>query len=360
MEQSQFITFIRKWFVATLAIIIEKINGSTTAPNYMFEQLLRREYSITGMWNTEQFDDVLVAADYVALDSSLPLKSRPSMGAFGGKIPKMGIEKQKNEQEIQDLQTMQSQNVPETTIARKMFDDTRKVIGGIKERNEASFLLGLSSGVTSVQDDDKPGAAVRIDYGYKNENKFGVPVLWSNPASTPLSDINTRILAKASVDGKVVNKIYVDLATITNILKTQEAANLYALSMGNFGTTKPAPSLQKLNDVVRTEYGYEFVKVDRSVTIEDKAGNRSTFKPWKPGAVAATTSDIVGSLFHATVAESGARVAGVEYQEVDEYMLVSLFRLNRPSLQEVTNAQARVAPVIGTTVYTMDSLTVAA
>lgn len=360
MEPSQFIAFIRKWFGATLRIILDKLNGSEdTRLNYLHEQLLRRQFSVTGLWETVQFDGTLVAADYVALDSSLPLKARDSMGAMTGKIPKMGMEKQKNEQELQDLQTMQSLNVPETTMARRFFDDVEKVVGGAKERNEASFLQGFSTGVALVQDDSKPGAGVRIDYGYKSENKFGVTVLWSNTSSTPLTDINTRILAKASKDNKTVNKIYLDLATLTNIKKTAEAKDLYAVSVGNFSdSNRPTPSTAKLNEIVKAEYGYEFVVVDRSVTIEDKAGNRSSFKPWAVGAVAATTAETVGALFYSTPAEANARVAGVQYETVDEYMLVSLFRVNRPSIGEVTNVQARVAPVIGTTVYLMDSLTV--
>lgn len=361
MEQSQFIAFIRKWFTATLRIILARINGSEQAPNYLHEQLLRREYSVTGMWETVQFDGTLVAADYVALDSSLPLKSRDSMGSVTGKIPKMGLEKQKNEQEIQDLQTMQSQNVPETTLVRRLFNDVESVVGGIKERNEASFLQGFSTGIALVNDDTKPGAGVRIDYGYKNENKFGVSKLWSDATSTPLTDINTRILSKASKDGKRVNRVYVDLATMNNIKKTAEAKDLYAVSIGNFSdTNRPTPSTSRLNDAVRAEYGFEFVVVDRSVTVEDKAGNRSTFKPWAAGMVAATTSDTVGAIFYSTPAEANARVGGVEYETVDDYILVSMFRVNRPSLAEVTNAQARVAPVIGTTVYLMDSTTVQA
>ncbi|MES2620238.1 MAG: major capsid protein [Bacteroidota bacterium] len=360
MEQSQFLTFIKKWFSATILVILEKINGSENKPNYLHEELLRTEFSVTGMWETVQFDGTLVAADYVSLDSSLPLKSRDSMGSVTGKIPKMGLEKQKNEQEITDLQTMQSQNVSETTLARRIFNDLETVIGGVKERNEASFLQGFSTGITLVQDDAKPGSAVRIDYGYKTENKFGVSTVFSNVASTPLTDIQTRILAKASVDGKQVTRIYTDLATMRNILKTNEAKDLYAVSIGNFGSTKPTPSAARLNEAVQAEYGFQFVVVDRSVTIEDKAGNRSTFKPWQTGMLAATTADVVGALFYATPAEQNARVAGVQYEVVDEYILTSMFRVNRPSVAEITNAQARVAPVVGTTVYTMDSLTVQA
>ena len=46
------------------------------------------------------------------------------------------------------------------------------------------------------------------------------------------------------------------------------------------------------------------------------------------------------------LAEQDSPVAGVAYQTVEDFILVSKFRLNRPSLAEITNSQSRVVPVI--------------
>jgi len=55
-------------------------------------------------------------------------------------------------------------------------------------------------------------------------------------------------------------------------------------------------------------------------------------------------------------------VAGVSYQTADQYILVSKYRVNRPSLREYTTSQARVVPVIYNVerIYTQDIETVQA
>lgn len=55
-------------------------------------------------------------------------------------------------------------------------------------------------------------------------------------------------------------------------------------------------------------------------------------------------------------------VAGVSYETADNYILVSKYRENRPSLREYTTSQARVVPVISNPdrIYTQDIKTVQA
>ncbi len=354
-----FIEFIRKYFKAVVRSIADKLNGTENAPTYLHRTMLRKEYSVSGKWESMGYNGMLVAADYVAMDTSLPLKKRDSIQQANGDIPKMGMELFLNEQLLTDLDTMIATGEPAAAIATKLFADTARVIGGVYEKNEAAFLQGLSTGITLVEDDKNTGTGIRVDYKYPAANKFGVPVVWSNPASTPLSDINLRILAKASLDGKQVTVIMLDRATFNNIVKTTEAKDLVAVNTGNFGDTRPVPNLARLNQATQDEFGYTFQIVDRSVTIE-KNGVRTSYKPWAAGAVVALTSAQVGTLTYAKLAEMNHQVAGVTYETVDDYILVSKYRSNKPSLSEYTSSQARVVPVIGETVYLMDSTTVQA
>jgi len=358
METSLFIEYVKKYFKAVSHGVIEKLNGTKKQLTYLHKTMLRKEYSVSGKWESVTVNGSMVSADYVAMDSSLPLKTRDSIGKASGDIPKIGMELSLNERELTDLDTMVATQEAETAIVAKLFRDTPRVIGGVLERNEASFLMGLSTGLTIVEDDKNTGTGIRLDFKYLNENKFGVPVLFSNPASKPLTVINERILAKASLDGNGVFKIMVDRATFANIAKSDEAKDMYAASVGNYSdTNRPTPNLAKLNAAVQDEYGYVFEIVDRSVVIE-KNGNRSTFKPWAAGALVAVSAEIVGTLTYAKLAEQNHPVAGVEYQVVDEYILVSKYRQNKPSLSEYTSSQARVIPVIAETVYLMDTTTI--
>jgi hypothetical protein len=359
METSHYKEYIDEFSPQLLPGIVEKLNGSLEQPNYLYKQDLTPEFSVSGQWQAQSYSGVLVEADFVSMDSPLPLKRRDSFGSTGGAIPKSGTQRNLNEQELTDIQTMIALNTPRTNIALKLFQDTKFVIGSMFERYESAYLQGLSTGVALIDDDMNVGSGIRVDYKYLNENKFGVSVLWSNTASKPMTDIANKILAKASLDGKRVVKVRVDLATLQNILKTDEAKDMFAVSVGNFGSVRPIPNLQRLNDAVLAEYGYYFEKVDRTITRE-RDGNRTTYKPWAAGAVVAQTTENVGSLQYARLAEDASRVAGVDYQKVEDYMLVSKFRTNQPSLAEFTRAQARVIPVISETVYLMDSTTVQA
>ena len=360
MEASLFIEYVQRLFKKISHGVVTRLNGTDKQLTYLHRTRLRKEYSVSGKWESITVNGSMVAADYVAMDSSLPLKMRDSFGKASGDIPKQGMELALNEQQLTDLDVMVAQNEPESAISAKLFQDTPKVIGGIYEKNEASYLIGLSTGVTVVQDDKNVGTGIRLDYKYLPENKFGASVLWSDVNSLPLTDINSKILAKASLDGKTVSTIFIDRGTFTNIAKTNEAKDLYANSVGNYSSEiRPTPNLAKLNAAVQDEYGYVFQIVDRSITVE-KNGIRSSFKPWADGAVAAVTSDIDGTLTYAKLAEQNHPVDNVTYELVDDYILVSKYRQNKPSLAEFTSSQARVAPVISETVYLLDSKTVQA
>lgn len=359
MEASLYLDYIQKYFTAVSHGVVTKLNGSKKPLTYLHLTMLRTEFSVSGKWESLTINGTVVAADYVAMDSQLPLKRRDSTGRASGDIPKMGIEKYLNEQQLTELDTMIAIGTNETTIAARLFDDTSKCLQGIYEKNEYAFLLGLSTGLTIVDDATNTGTGIRLDYKYLPENKFGVSVLWSDPASTPIQDIRNKVIAKASLDGNAVIRVMVDLATMTNILKTNEAKDLYALYIGNFGTTKPAPTLATFNAAIAADdtLGFTFQVIDRSVTIE-KNGKRQAVKPWATGQVICLTTDVVGTLTYATLAEDNHRVEGVSYEKPTDYILMSKYRLNKPSVSEWTNAQARVVPVISETVYTIDSLTV--
>lgn len=363
MEPSLFVEYVKRLFKKVSHGVVERLNGKDPNDNretrYRHKKMLRPEYSVSGKWESITVNGVTVAADYVAMDSSLPLKRRDSIGKASGDIPKQGMELSLNEQELTDIDTMIATNEPEANIIGKLFQDTPRVIGGIYEKNEYSYLVGLSTGITLVEDATNTGTGIRLDYKYLPENKFGTSKLWSDVTSTPLTDIDQKILAKASDDSKTVLRIMVDKATFRNIQKTNEARELYASYSENYGTNRPIPNFAKLNAAVADEYGYVFEIVDRGVVIE-KNKIRTTVKPWAPGAVVAITAEIVGTLTYAKLAEQNHPVAGVTYELVDGYILVSKYRKNQPSLAEYTSSQARVAPVIAETVYLLDSLTVQA
>lgn len=362
MEQSLFLQWVNKFFPGITVRVVETLNDSKNPITYLHRRMLRKDFSVTGKWETINSNNSLVMADVVAMDSSLPLKMRDSLSKASGDIPKMGMELKLNERQLTDLDTLVATGGTDAQIVSKLFQDTPKVIGGIYERNEAMFLEGLSSGVTLVEDTENVGTGVRVDYGYLPANKFGVTVLWNgNPTTAkPDTDIK-RVLAKVKGDGNVITKVMLDSYALDALLATDQLKEFYAFKAGFVGTKIPALDLAQANTVTSARYGFTMELVDRTCKYE-KNGTQTAVKPWAEGAVVFLTNDQVGNQVWAKLAEMNHPVQNVTYNTVDDFILVSKYRTNKPSLGEWTSSQARVVPVINNVnqIYTLDSKTVQA
>ncbi len=358
MNPSQFLALIVAQFAGIVTGVTTRLNGRIEGPlSYLHKTMLQVEYSVSGKWESFFADNTQVAADIVAMDSPLPLKKRDSMGRASGDIPKQGQERQLNERELTDLGVLRVQNGTQNVIIQRIFADTPKVITAIYERNEACFLEGLSTGMCVVSDANNVGAGVRLDFGYPTANKFGVTALWSNVASTPIDDIQ-RMVSAASDKGESIIRILMDRTAFNNMVKTTQVKQAYAyFAFGSVGQVAPTPTLSKANELLNDTFGFGIQIIDRSVRTE-RDGVQTAYKPWADGAVVGITSEQVGKLVYARLAEQDSPVAGVTYQETDSYILVSKFSVNRPSLAEFTQSQARVIPVISTSVYLLDSKTI--
>jgi hypothetical protein len=362
MEQqsSLFIKWLDKYFTGIVVKTVEKLNRKNEATlTYMFKYMLRKEFSMSGKWETITTLNTRVSADVVAMDSSLPLKRRERLNKKTGDIAKCGMELWLNETQLTELNMLVHSNVDDKVIVAKLFQDTPKVISGIYELMEKLFLEGLSTGEVLVEDDKNTGTGVYLDFGYLDENKFGVSVLWNSATAKPLNDIGAAI-KKAKKDGNSISEVYMDDVTFENFVKTEQVKEYFAFSIGFFGDKAivPLPTLDKINAALKADNRYKFTIhiVDRTIIVE-KNGKRETVTPWSEGKVILTTSQEVGVLVYARLAEQDNPVPGVTYQTVDGYMLISKFRENRPSLKEFTTSQARVVPVVCNVeqIYQLDS-----
>lgn len=359
MEKSLFIQWVQKFFPGIIVRTVQTLNDTKRPQVYLHQTMLKPVFSLTGKWESLSASFSLVAANLVAMDSSIPVIMRDSIAQASGDIPKQAIELSLNESELTALDTLIATGATNGQIIAKLFADTPKAIGAIYERNEIIFLQGLSTGVALVDDpENNTGIGVRCDYRYKTENKFGVSVLWTNPAtSTPLADIR-RVIEKAIEDGVEITKVLIDTPTATLISKSNEVKDQYTFNADNSASNSTIRNLsfKKLNELMMEEFGFIFEKVDRTVRVEKNA-KRTKIKPFASGALVFVANQIVGELVYAKLAEENHKEAGVEYQKANEYILVSKFRTTTPSLKEVTRAQARVVPIVTAIdeVYLLDS-----
>lgn len=350
MEKSAFIQWIDKYFKGITIRVVEQTNEKNEEMlNYRFKSMLRKEYSVSGKWEALNIANSRVSADFVAMDSSLPLKMRDSIGRASGDIVKSGMEMWLNEKQLTELNTMIAQGATTADIVAKLFHDVPRVMYGIWELMEKCFLEGLSTGVTVIEDSENVGTGVRMDFGYLDANKFGVSVLWSNPTTAkPLDDLR-KAIKKAKNEGNTIMHVYMDDVTFENMVATDQVRKYFAFAIAFNGDVSvvPIPTLEQFNAALKKDNRYKFTIhiIDRTI-VNEKNGTRTTVTPWQEGMVILTTSEQVGVLAWATLAEKTSPVAGVSYQTVDDYILLSMFRVNRPSLAEFTTSQARVVPVI--------------
>lgn len=343
--------------------IVEQINGSDGELNYMHDRMLTPRFSVNGKWETLSADYHRVSADFVAQDSELPLKKRDSLAKASGDIVKSGMEMKLNEQQMQEIDLMFDLKADVQQIMAKLTEDSAKCIAGMKELTERAFLEALSTGQTLITDSENTGIGIRLDFGYKDENKFNSNFVWEDKEkSTPLDDIE-KVIDAATAQGKALRHAWMSKKTwkqfrdSKQVISYTAGRNYYAGDISAY----PKSTLADINGLLVDDdtYGITIHVIDRSVEIE-KNGVRKFIKPWKEGMVVFTATENVGDLVWANVAESKRKIPGVTYQSLSNGVLLSKFSVNRPTLAEFTQIQGRLVPVIngGANIFQLDTINV--
>lgn len=358
--ESLFRQYIDKWFKPVAKALVDTVNGTKTAPTYLFKTMLKKEYSPTMKWASISAKLTNVAADFVTMDSELPIKKRDSIERAQGDIPKAGMKLFKGERDLSDLDIMIAQGRPETEIVGKVFDDTKKSVTGVWEAMEDAFLRGISTGTALMADETRPGLGVRINYGIPEENFTKATITWDKANATPLSEIESRIDA-ASDKGDTLTVAMTSRKVVNNMLKSTEGKLMYAGYIGSIVTdpTKIAlPSRKQFADAFDNKFGIKLIEVDRTIRYE-KDGKQTIVRPFDEDNIVFLTSEQIGTLYYGKLAEETRPVPGVAYQKVDEYILVSKFSKNDP-LEEATTSQAIAIPALDNvdSIYIHDTMEV--
>lgn len=344
MEQSLFLDLVQKWMPTYSAKVTEYINGKREAPEYLYRRFLTPELSPTMTWESLIENRSIVAAAVVAFDSEIPLFRRDSFGYANGTLPKLGMKFWKGEKDIKNLMIIRNNpNSKESDLVAKLFNDAGKASIGIEEQIENMFLQAFSTGITEIADSDNAGVSIRVDFGYKDDNKYTASIKWGNAGYTPITDIK-NVIAKSD---KSFTTIALSKKTYDLIRNSQEAKDLSANFRGLVITTaadRPVPTPSQFNEAFSDELGISFLIVDRRVQVEID-GQRKYVRPFNQDNLVFFNGTSLGRLVHSTLAEEEAPVSGVVYSKTTAYTLLSMFRKNEP-LREWTSSQAIALPVI--------------
>lgn len=360
MADSLFQDYIKDDYKPIVTEINKYLNGEIAEQKpYYFQRFLTKKYSVTGMWESFQADFTQVTADYVALDSTLPLKMRDTINKVTGEIMKQGVMMKMNERQLKDLLTMRKLGMDEQQILNELFEDTKRCMRAIYENIERTFLEGLSAGVCVVSDDEDTGLALRLDFHYKDGNKFDSQIKWSRKDAKTLDDCE-KIITSAKDKGIIVDKALMDRQTFKNFINSQQVRDFYAGTKEYLANVALMPriSLDQINSALKADplYGFEIEIIDRSF-MREKNGKRKPYTAWAKGMVIFTQGEDLGMLQWTDTVEASLDVKTTNTTTVDEYMLVTKWAENYPTPAEFTTAQACVVPVVSNTdyIYQLDS-----
>lgn len=347
MENSHFYEYVHKALEAFVTYTRKTTNGKEDEQIYLFEKYLTPTYCPSGIWKSIESNNISVSADFVSLDSQLPLKKRGSIGNAYGEIIKSGIKYIKNETQIKELQRIESSfkngDITERTFLENLFDDIPNIEAGFKRLMERCFLQALSTGAYLIEDSENVGLGVRMDFKVKDENKFNPLLVWSDVNAKIWSDIK-RIIKKAKKIGKVVKTIFVDENTFDLISLNKEVQGIFAFSKNFVGNNIPQLAEDQIKQLFKSLLKVNLEIVDYTHFYE-RDGQQYTTTPWQEGIVAFVCSDKVGQLAWDNVAENANRVEGVEYVNGERGLLISEYGLVDP-LREISCGQACQVPVI--------------
>lgn len=294
----------------------------------------------------------------VSLDSELPLKSRDTIETASGNIPKMGMKLYLTEKQMKDVDAMIAQGQPLNRIIDAIFADAPRAIEAVWERIEDIFLSELSTGIGLSQRNN--GTGIRINMNFYEDHMFKTTAAWATADATPLDDIQA-IVDKSIDDQNMITDVYLDDTALNLLYRNGQVRSQYAFNQGiatNGTSVIPVLDLDKISQIFMTKWNIRVHRVNRKIKTEIN-GVKQNHSPWKKGAVTFVCDDVLGSLVWTNVAESTRPVEGVNYQNVDDYILVSKYSKTDP-LREFTSSQAMVVPILNNVdrIYTLDTQTV--
>tara|TARA_R110002020_G_scaffold318905_7_gene534542 strand:- start:1993 stop:3267 length:1275 start_codon:yes stop_codon:yes gene_type:complete len=351
MDESLFKEIVEKWVSTANASLEDKSKEA----NYLYNSLLRLQMSIDHKFSAVSGKNNRVAADIVAMDSDLPLKSRGSMETYNGKIPKVGLQRYLTESQLSELDILISKNVPESTIAAKIFDDYMSNVTGAREKVEYMLHQAMSNGLVEIPNDENTGTSIRVDFGIPDANRYGVTKVWSDPTADIAGDLE-RIYEKSVDMGDNIVLARMDRKTFNYIKKNESVIALYKGSINASNDSAVTLNADKITELFQSEYNFAIQVIDRSFEIE-KNGVTQNVRAWAEGAVSFwTTTGVVGDLWYADLAEKSRPVKTKTYSQPETWMLAAKWSEGNP-LREFTEASGLVMPVLNNVdhIYFLDT-----
>lgn len=348
MERSIYADLIGRIF-PQLGTLVKKVNekrNGAKALTYLHKTMLRKEYSPDQKWESASVNSKYVSADMVAMDSPIPIKSRPSLRHADGTIPKIAVGYTMKESQINAINIMRAQGRPWQEVAAKLTEDPIACSVALDEKNEKNFLEAISKGYCTfdvLNEQNQSVELLRVDFKFPDENIYGV-----QQAGVVGRDDVEHIISEIKNNLDSVDAVMIEASTYNAMRKTRWAKELVADGEGRIytdSTILPVPNSKRFDEAFKDEFGVSIIVVDRTIR-EEHNGKERKVRPFdKNRLVFLPSAGEQGALVYGRLAEADNPVASAQYTTVDAYKLIARYRTGDP-LIEKTTGQAMVIPVI--------------
>lgn len=212
------------------------------------------------------------AASIVDIDAPHPLRGNNKLETYTGKIPSMKQAFTLDQSEIRELKALEesqllNSNGAVTALIKKLYDHVSLASVAGDKRVDILLLQAISTLAVDISNTLNPDGAAfgTIDLLPKSYQKQGVPIVWSDPTSKPIDDIQNYIDFITTTFGRAFGRILMSkpmwlkfkknaqvidqLKSFFNIGKTN---GTYAVTIANINemfTENLWPNIEIINDV---------------------------------------------------------------------------------------------------------------
>lgn len=293
-------------------------------------------------------DRIAAAASVVDPDAPAPLRSRNALERYSGTIPTMKEKFRMNQSDMRSLEVIK--NLPlgnrDMEIARFMNKDLEEAAVAGDKRVDIMLLQAVSTLSVDVSVTNNPdGVAFGTVSLLPQDYQFhGVATVWTNTASTPITDILTYTQTIWNTRGRSFGKMVMSYDLWLNFMKTTEVKNLLQtfFNVGKANATF-AVTLDNVNQYLQAN-NLPQIEVIQHVAHIEVDGKPTFIKPFNVNNVAFIPDGKIGTLFHAYSMEEVHRVANKTYAKFGP-TLVSKWAENDP-LVEFTAMEMNAFPAV--------------
>lgn len=247
------------------------------------------------------------AASIVEEDAEAPLRSRPTLELYTGKIPAIKEKFRLPQKDLRTIMTLQeSRNFNEDArkmmLIKTLWDDVSKASVAGDKRVDIMLLNALSTLTVDVTATNNPDGVIygTLDLLSKPYQKQGVPVVWTDLANaTPIDDIENYLLNIYKTFGRSFGKILMSYDLWLQFRRTNQVIDRLK-SFFNIGKANGSYSatLENVNEMFAANM-WPPIEIINYVSGIEKDGIISPIRPFNTNNVSFVPAGKLGILENA-------------------------------------------------------------